>query len=188
MSKDIVNEETGEILDSRKLLAMIDDKKLEEYTALMGYYQIRTSELEMDDREIIDKYHGLSRIENQFEEMKGPLQTRPVYVKTKEHIYAHLLICMIALTMIRMIQRKYLLKNPPKANDTRQWTYGLSGQRIQRALQLWKVIPMKEGSYWFADADNSDLKKILDAYNMDISPKLYTGGELRRMKKQIQTF
>lgn len=188
MSKDIVNEETGELLDSRKLLAMIDDKKLEEYTALMGYYQIRTSELEMDDREIIDKYHGLSRIENQFEEMKGPLQTRPIYVKTKEHIHAHLLICMIALTMIRMIQRKYLLKNPPDPNDMREWTYGLSGRRIQRALQLWKVIPLKEGSYWFADVDNADIKKILKAYNMDISPKLYTDGELRRMKKRIQTF
>ena len=27
----------------------------------------------MDAREVIDKYHGLSRIENQFEELKGPL-------------------------------------------------------------------------------------------------------------------
>ncbi len=45
----------------------------------MGYYQIRTSEVDMDDQEVIDKYHGLSRIENQFEELKGPLGTRPVY-------------------------------------------------------------------------------------------------------------
>lgn len=76
----------------------------------MGYYQIRTSEVDMDDREVIDKYHGLSRIENQFEELKGPLETRPIYVKTKEHIHAHLLICMIALVMLRLIQRKYMLK------------------------------------------------------------------------------
>ncbi|MFQ7289660.1 MAG: hypothetical protein ACLRPV_12590 [Lacrimispora saccharolytica] len=41
MSKDIVNKETGEVYDSRKLLGMIDDKKLEEFTELMGYYQIR---------------------------------------------------------------------------------------------------------------------------------------------------
>lgn len=117
ISKDVVNKETGEVLDSRKLLAMIDEKKLEEVTALMGYYQIRTSELDMDDREIIDKYHGLSKIENQFKELKRPLETRPVYVKTKEHIHAHLLICMIALTMIRLIQRKYMQKNPPAQND-----------------------------------------------------------------------
>lgn len=188
MSKDVINKETGEILDSEKLLGMIDEKKLEEYTALMGYYQIRTSELDMDDREIIDKYHGLSRIENQFEEMKGPLKTRPVYVKTKEHIHAHLLVCMIALIMVRLIQRKYVLKNPPTPNDTREWTYGLSGRRVQKALQKWKVIPMKEGSYWFADADDKDLMGILDSYNLDLSPKLYSDGELRRMKKQIHTF
>jgi len=46
----------------------------------MGYYVIVTSELDMDPAEVIDKYHGLSRIENQFEEMKGTLDTRPVRV------------------------------------------------------------------------------------------------------------
>ena len=78
--------------------------------------------------------------------MKGPLQMRPIYVKTKEHIRAHLFICIIALTMIRMIQREYLLKNPPAPNDIREWTYDLSEQWIQMALQLWKTMPMKEGS------------------------------------------
>ena len=31
----------------------------------MGYYQIESSELDMPDLEIIDKYHGLTRIEDQ---------------------------------------------------------------------------------------------------------------------------
>ena len=53
LSKEVLNKETGEVLDSRKLLAMIDEKKLEEFTSLMGYYQIRTSEVDMDGREII---------------------------------------------------------------------------------------------------------------------------------------
>ncbi len=188
MSKEIVNKETGEIYDSRKLLRMVDEKKLEEFTELMGYYQIRTSEVDMDDREVIDKYHGLSRIENQFEELKGPLETRPIYVKTKEHIHAHLLICMIALVMLRLIQRKYMLKNPKKPGDSREWTYGMSGHRIQKALQKWKVIPMKAGSYWFADIDDPDLAKLLDAYDLELAKKLYTEGELRRLKKQIKTF
>lgn len=188
MSKDVVNKETGEVYDSRMLLGMIDEKKLEEYTELMGYYQIRTSELDMDDREVIDKYHGLSRIENQFEELKGPLETRPVYVKTKEHIHAHLLICMIAPVMLRLIQRKYMLKNPRKPDDHRDWTYGLSGHRVQKALQKWKVLPMSAESYWFADIDDPDLAKILDAYSLKIPKKLYTDGEIRRLKKLIKTF
>ena len=95
---------------------------------------------------------------------------------------------MIALVMLRLIQRKYMLKNPRQSGDQRDWTYGMSGHRIQKALQKWKVIPMGEGNYWFADIDDPDLAKILDAYDLEIRKKLYTDGEMRRLKKQIHTF
>lgn len=188
MSKDVVNKTTGEVLDSRKLIAMIDEKKLEEYTDLMGYYVIVTSETEMDSIEVIDKYHGLSRIENQFEEMKGTLNTRPVYVRKPGHIHAHLLICMIALVMIRLIQRAYKEKYPPAMDDKRDWTYGLSGERVQTALQKWKAIQVGEDSYWFADIDDPDLSAILQAYNLTISKKQYSYGEMVRMKKKIDVY
>ena len=184
----MVDKETGEIYDSRKLLAMIDDKKLEEYTGLMGYYQIRTSELDMPDTEVIDKYHGLSRIENQFQEMKGPLGVRPVYVNTEEHIYAHLLTCMIALVMLRLIQRKYLSANPVPENDKRNWTYGVTGSQVQNALKKWNVIPMQGDSFWFANVDDPDLAKLLDSFDIQISKKLYSDGEIRKLKKNIQVF
>ena len=188
MSKDVVNKTTGEVLDSRKLIAMIDEKKLEEYTDLMGYYVIVTSETEMDSIEVIDKYHGLSRIENQFEEMKGTLNTRPVYVRKPGHIHAHLLICMIALVMIRLIQRAYKEKYPPAMDDKRDWTYGLSGERVQTALQKWKAIQVGEDSYWFADIDDPDLSAILQAYNLTVSKKQYSYGEMVRMKKKIDVY
>lgn len=82
MRKECVNKDTGEVMDASKLLGMIDDAKLTEFNELMGYYQIVSSELEMPDTEIIDKYHGLTRIEDQFREMKGTLETRPIYVNT----------------------------------------------------------------------------------------------------------
>lgn len=47
---------------------------------------------------------------------------------------------------------------------------------------------MKAGNYWFADIDDPDLAKILEAYDLEIPKKLYTDGELRRLKKQITTF
>ncbi|MCQ2088546.1 MAG: IS1634 family transposase, partial [Bacilli bacterium] len=76
MKKDVVNRKNGEVLDGTKLVAMIDDDKLNEFNELMGYYQIATSELKMPDREVIDKYHGLTQIEDQFREMKSTLETR----------------------------------------------------------------------------------------------------------------
>lgn len=79
----MLNKNTGEIIDSKELLSMIDDEKLNEFNELMGYYQIVSSELEMNDKEVIEKYHGLTRIEDQYREMKGTLETRPIYVRTK---------------------------------------------------------------------------------------------------------
>lgn len=104
--KDCVNQKTGEIMNSSDVKALIDYNKVAEYKKSMGYYQIVTSELTMEPLEVIEKYHGLTQIEDQFRVMKGDLNTRPLHVRTKEHITAHLLICMIALVLLRIIQKR----------------------------------------------------------------------------------
>ena len=47
---------------------------------------------------------------------------------------------------------------------------------------------MGENSYWFADADDEDLGKILDAIGIRLSQKLYSSGELLRLKTKIDIF
>ena len=42
---------------------MLNEDKLNVFSSLMGYYKIVTSELNMPDTEVIDKYHGLSKID-----------------------------------------------------------------------------------------------------------------------------
>ena len=66
-----------------------------------------TSEMETSDDEIIDMYRGLWRIEESFKVTKSELEARPVYVWTKEHIEAHFLTCFVALTIARILERKY---------------------------------------------------------------------------------
>ena len=188
MQKDMLHKETGEIVDSRKLLSLIDDKKLTEFNELMGYYQIVTSELEMDDRDIIDKYHGLTRIEDQFREMKGTLNTRPIYVNTPEHIQAHLLICFIALTMMRIIQHKVKLSLPPDAGKSLFWTYGISGSRLSKALLDWKVEQLSSEYFRMSYVNSDDLRLILDAFGLHIPPILFTRGDLRTLKASVYAF
>jgi transposase len=188
MQKDMLHKETGEIMDSRKLLSLIDDKKLTEFNELMGYYQIVTSELEMDDRDIIDKYHGLTRIEDQFREMKGTLNTRPIYVNTPEHIQAHLLICFIALTMMRIIQHKVKLSLPPDAGKSLFWTYGISGSRLSKALLDWKVEQLSSEYFRMSYVNSDDLRLILDAFGLHIPPILFTRGDLRTLKASVSAF
>lgn len=188
LSKEVVHKGTGEILESKDLLANIDEEKLERWTGLMGYFQIASSEIEMNDLEIIDKYRGLSQIEDQFREMKGTLETRPVYVSTERHIYAHFLTCFIALVMMRLIQRKYTQHYPPAPDDMRRWTYGMTGDTLTEALRRMQLIQIGKDSYWTNHFDDKDVAQLLDAYGIDRKQRIYTKAEFRQLKKTIAPF
>ena len=181
LKKECLNKVTGEAVNSSDLVPMIDDRKLNEFNELMGYYQIVTSELEMGDREVIEKYHGLTQIEDQFREMKGTLETRPVFVQTPEHIKAHLMVCFMALTMIRVIQRKTRLMVKAAKEDAK-WSYGIPGARISDALAGWQVVELPGEYYQVLKAKGDDIFAILNAFGMELRPQLYTRGEIREMK------
>ena len=191
LKKDVVNSKNGEVLDGTKLVAMIDDDKLNEFNELMGYYQIATSELDMPDREVIGKYHGLglTQIEDQFREMKGTLEARPVFVNTPEHIHAHLMVCFIALTMMRLIQRKIA------AAETRtddggdlKWSYGLPGARLSAALRDWQVCELPQEYYMMQNASGEDICRILSAFGIESADRIYTKGGLAALKSNVKTF
>ena len=189
LKKKVVNTETGEEIDGTKLRALIDDEKLDAFKDLMGYYQIVSSEVEMPSSEIIEKYHGLTQIEDQFREMKGTLETRPVYVSTREHIKAHLLICFIALTMMRLIQRKTMAAFPKDAKKGVKWSYGITGARIVSALENWKANELPGGEYYqMLDATEGDIKVILKAFGVNVTSQAYTKGELTGLKSSISVF
>lgn len=183
---DFFNSETGEVIAASKLKALLDKEKLEEFKSHFGYYQIITSEINMPPLEAIEKYHGLTRIEDQFRVMKSDLETRPVYVRTREHIEAHLLICLIALTMIRMIQCKICHSGlVPKSDDITLWSMGLPAYRIQKALNKWKVELLADDLYRFTDLDDPDLKLILDSFDIRIPAKLFRKTDLKSQIRNI---
>jgi hypothetical protein len=59
LKKQVLNDETGEIIDSDKLTAFIDIDKVNEDLSLLGWYSNITAETYMDEREIIDTSHNL---------------------------------------------------------------------------------------------------------------------------------
>lgn len=188
LRKDVLDRKTGNVLDGTKLAAMIDDEKLSEFNGLFGYYQIVTSELDMPDREVIDKYHGLTQIEDQFREMKSTLETRPVYVRTREHIEAHLMVCFIALTMMRLIQRKTKAVLGPEFGKDLNWTYGLPGARLANALRDWQVTELPGDYYQMLNASDGDIVTLFKAFGVDVPAKIYTKGDLRELKSVIDPF
>lgn len=188
LKKEYINEDTGEILNSGEIKPMLDTNKIEAYKKSLGYYQIVTSELNMAESEIIDKYHGLTQIEEQFRTMKSTLETRPIYVRTPEHIEAHLIICLIALIMLRIIQKKIIASKQIEIKEDMYWTTGINANRIQDALNKWQVDFMPNELYRFMNIEDEDLKIILKAFEIDIPKKLFTIGELKNIKTNIKIF
>jgi transposase len=139
-----IDKESGEIVDTQTHLS-IDVDKVQEYLDLLGYYTIMTSETEKSDHDIINKYHGLSRIEDSFRITKSNLQGRPVFVRTPGHINAHFLICFTALTMLRLIQYRILKSQNKDTLNMDGWESGLSAERIQNALALWQADTLPGG-------------------------------------------
>ena len=189
LKKDVVNSRNGEVLDGTKLVAMIDDDKLNEFSELMGHCQIATSELEMDDREVIGKYHGLTQVEDRFREMKGTLEARPVFVNTPGHIRAHLLVCFIALTMMRLIQRRVAAAETKRDDGgDLKWPYGMSGARLSAALRDWQVCELPQEYYMMQNASGEDICRILSAFGIDNADRIYTKGGLAALKSGVKAF
>ena len=188
LKTDVLDRKTGNVLDGTKLAAMIDDEKLSAFNDLFGYYQIVTSELDMPDREVIDKYHGLTQIEDQFREMKSTLETRPIYVRTREHIEAHLMVCFIALTMMRLIQRKTKASLGAEFGKDLDWTYGLPGARVAKALADWQVNELPGEYYQMLNASGEDIRLLLKAFGLEVPAKIYTNGDIRGLKSAVNPF
>ena len=160
-----IMKKTGEIVDIDKLFS-INWAKINKYTELAGYYTILTSEINMSDDEIIKKYHGLSRIEDSFRITKSDLEGRPIFVRTREHINAHFLICFVALLMQRIIQYKILKFQGKDTKNINGWEAGLSASRIAEALNSWQVELFPKGICRVTKPDD-DLETILGSFGRE---------------------
>ena len=135
----------------------------------MGFYSIVTSEVEADNKEIINKYHGLSRIEDSFRVIKSDLEGRPIHVWTKEHINAHFLICFIALTIIRIIQYKILKSENKNTLNVDGWEQGITAEKLREELNKFEADQFDENSYKLRKPTEEILKllKIFDITNFN---------------------
>lgn len=145
---DTLDEETGEIKDLTPHIT-IDEEQISFDEQFDGINVLITSEIEMNDNQLVSNYRSLSRIEDCFKVLKTNFEARPVYVWTKPRIEAHFLICFIALTILRIMELK---------------TDGeLSPERIQAALKSAQCRPLEKG-YWevFGNEDFQTLNRLLE--------------------------
>ena len=168
-AKDVpVVRETGEAADHNWV---IDEDRIAADEAMDGYYCIVTSEQDMDDREVIDAYRGLWRIEESFRVMKGDFDARPVYCSTESHIRAHFLVCYIALLAMRLMQldtgRKY------SAAQISEALAGVTGHLMDRNLYLFDYR-----------TDLTD--ELAGAVGIDLSRQVLTRGQIRSIMADVK--
>lgn len=162
--KDLAYEsETGEAVSHEFSL---DWDKVEADASLDGYYCIVTSECMMDEREVIEAYRELWRIEDTFRVTKSTLEVRPVFVWTESSIRAHFMTCYAALVMMRMLQ------------DGLRWRY--SADEIQKGLQ--SLVGYREDANWYLFANRSDATDAIgELLGVQLNRRRYTRGEIRQM-------
>ena len=160
------NEETGEIPTGLELSLKLD--KIKEEEKYDGYYSIVTSEKNLTDKEIRDIYKGLWKIEESFKITKSNIETRPIYVWTKEHIEAHFLTCFISLVILRLMETKTERK--------------YSTTSIIKSLKKYTSNNLEHDIYLQNYTDNiiDDLSKI---YDIDLSRKYLFLSEIKKIIK-----
>ena len=111
----------------------INEKKLAKDKKLAGYYAYLFKDSREFDKEwvelppkekkelsgweIIEQYKKQAQIEECFRIMKTNFNLRPMYVYTDEHIEAQVLICVLALILLRILSKKLKLAGHPMTTE-----------------------------------------------------------------------
>ena len=111
----------------------INEKKLAKDKKLAGYYAYLFKDSREFDKEwvelppkekkelsgweIIERYKKQAQIEQCFRIMKTNFNLRPMYVYTDEHIEAQVLICVLALILLRILSKKLKLAGHPMTTE-----------------------------------------------------------------------
>lgn len=168
-AKDVpVVRETGEAADHNWV---IDEERIAADEAMDGYYCIVTSEQEMDDRDVIDAYRGLWRIEESFRVMKGDFDARLVYCSTESHIRAHFLVCYVALLVMRLMQL-----------DT-----GRRHSASEISDDLARVVGHHMGQNLYLFDHRTDLTdELAEAVGIDLSRQVLTRAQIRSIMADVR--
>jgi len=156
--------ETGEIPDGLQLSMNLD--KIAEEKKYDGYYSIVTSEKDLSDKEIRDKYKGLWEIEESFKIIKSEFRARPVFLRLESHINAHFLICFVSLLLLRLLEHKM--------------DYKFSIPAMRESLLRYACSHLDQNYYLF-DYRDEILMAMEDVFALDFGQKTLTKASIKKM-------
>ena len=162
---EYLDKKTGEILKKDDYL-YLDEEKIAEEEKYDGYYLIVSSELKMSDGDIIERYRGLWKIEESFKITKSQLKSRPVYLRKKDHIEAHFLICFLALIFIRLLEKETAFK------------YSIS--TLINSIKNLSVTYLDE-NYYMLDYVDEVSKSFGEILNTDMTKRFWRQSDIKNL-------
>ncbi len=135
---------------------VIDRAKVTAEERLDGKYLLTTSDPDLSAEDIALGYKNLLEAERGFRDMKSTLDLRPVYHHLEPRIRAHVLLCWLALLLIRVAER----------------STGQTWRRI--AIELGRVHAVTAGSVVHVTPLNTTQTGILTARKVALPPTVTT--------------
>jgi transposase len=80
--------------------------KTQKLLGIKGYYT-NLEENILNNKTVMERYHELYRIEQAFRISKNDLQTRPIFHFKEDPIKLHILICFMALAVLKYIELQF---------------------------------------------------------------------------------
>lgn len=159
----------------RILIIDLDNEAIMEESKLDGCYVIKTdlAKSSINAQSVHERYKDLAMVESAFRTVKSDLDIRPVYVRKEENTRGHVLVVMLAYTIIRELdkawQHLYLTVE--------------EGLRSLSTLTMLEVSYDKEKTFQNIPEPRDQNKLMLDALGINL-PKILAKNRARVVTKK----
>jgi len=139
---------------------LIDRSKITAEERLDGKYLLSTSDPDLSAEDVALGYKNLLEAERGFRDLKTTLELRPVFHRLEHRIRAHVLICWLALLLIRISERQS----------------GQTWRRIALELQRLHLVTLTgpDGTVCQTTPLTDSQRQILDAVAVKAPPRITT--------------
>ena len=148
----------------------IDEDKIAREALLDGKFLISTSLKNLPVEDVVYGYKQLFEVERVFRDLKHVVEIRPVYHHLDDRIRAHVLICFIAMVLVRFAERS--------VNMTwRDIMHTVTDLRVGRTSSA-------DGEVWLTSPFDDEQEKLFKTLNLKHPPKVW--GTTRLAKKCLR--
>ena len=138
----------------------INRAKVREEERLDGKYLLSTTDSSLTAEEVALGYKQLLDVERAFRTLKSTLELRPVYHRLDQRIEAHVLLCWLALLLVRVVEQETGVSWPSIRNE-------------MESLSLVKV-ETKDGGFQVVSTLTANQRKFLKALKIKAPNRPYS--------------